>query len=1080
MGLFDRLFGRNSKDNQYKRDINESKKLKDEAIHMDKRRNNIATSIKKLEEELKLYEGALSIDPNDINAWNDKGVTLYKLAKDNEAMQCFDKALNIDPNNIRALKYKGILHSQSGRHAQAIQCYDKILNINPHPNDALIWNNKGVALHVMGRDIEALQCYDRALKIDPNYELARENREISLEMVNSDESKAILLWETIINSGNPFIELRKHAKEIDGDFLDIAKSEARRHSGIFIFTELAAEAIEIFNELNYARQDVNTANLYHQPVQLVDDEKILDLKRTGKKVKNGVNQLVREVASTYRENPDGFIDLLEKLPAPENEKGDLFLDVGARLFNFSYFPLALASWEHALKYLIENKDKAGESACCTNLGVAYANLGDLKKAIKYHEDSLKINKEIGDIAGESACYGNLGVAYRNLGDFNKAIEYYEKSLGIAENIGDKSGESKCYTGLGNAYANLGDFKKAIKYHEDSLKINKEIGDKVGESACYGNLGNAYDCLGDFNKAIEYYEKSLGIAENIGDKSGESKCYANLGNAYANLGDFKKAIKYYEKSLKIVEDIGDKEAKSICYVNLASVYYIKQDYQKSLEYAKESIKLTEQVRESLVQEELSLTFLKTKIGVYDLAINSAINLYRETDNKDCIKDALEIIERIKSRELIKKLKIKKKQDPELEKENNELEKIETQIEVLEAKIKGLREDMREMPKEVITELDDLYKDKSELSNEIWLKSADPSSLTPSVDLNLLNSFWGSFNNYKDNCTILQMYEQEKRIIYILFDKENFEFFEKEITEEEIKNLVNPLKSMRSSPVSPDTFYGFLEHVLNSILPEILKERLGNIKTGELFIIPHKHLHQIPWEAVVVDEKPLCVKYNLIRHYSLDLIRSSLSHPKKDNRSALIVSNPTLDLKGAKEECIEVENKLKGYKINPLYEDDAKLEHVKNSLAKVSLAHFACHAKFNIENPFASKILLNDQSFIATDISMMDFNFYPFIFLNACETERSEVKSFSDIESIGDEQIGFVRAFAMAHSPSIVATGWEIDVDIAKYFGKKFYSAISDCNLISALRFAKEETYDKFKDESKDWAAYVLYGSPYRKL
>ncbi|NCS98491.1 tetratricopeptide repeat protein, partial [bacterium] len=71
------------------------------------------------------------------------------------------------------------------------------------------------------------------------------------------------------------------------------------------------------------------------------------------------------------------------------------------------------------------RDKAGESVCYGNLGVAYYSLGDFKKAIEFLENSLKIKKEIGDKAGESACYTNLGIAYQSLGDSRKAIEFPE-------------------------------------------------------------------------------------------------------------------------------------------------------------------------------------------------------------------------------------------------------------------------------------------------------------------------------------------------------------------------------------------------------------------------------------------------------------------------------------------------------------------------------------------------------------------------------------------------------------------------------------------------------------------------------
>jgi len=86
--------------------------------------------------------------------------------------------------------------------------------------------------------------------------------------------------------------------------------------------------------------------------------------------------------------------------------------------------------------------------------------------IVFYENSLKIKKKIRDKAGESVCYGNLGVAYYSLGDFKKAIEFLENSLKIKKEIGDKAGESACYTNLGIAYQSLGDSRKAIEFPEN--------------------------------------------------------------------------------------------------------------------------------------------------------------------------------------------------------------------------------------------------------------------------------------------------------------------------------------------------------------------------------------------------------------------------------------------------------------------------------------------------------------------------------------------------------------------------------------------------------------------------------------
>ena len=74
------------------------------------------------------------------------------------------------------------------------------------------------------------------------------------------------------------------------------------------------------------------------------------------------------------------------------------------------------------------EDKASEGVHLGNLGLAYAALGETRKAIEFYEKHMEIAREIGDRRGEGAALGNLGVAYANLGETRKAIEFYEKRL----------------------------------------------------------------------------------------------------------------------------------------------------------------------------------------------------------------------------------------------------------------------------------------------------------------------------------------------------------------------------------------------------------------------------------------------------------------------------------------------------------------------------------------------------------------------------------------------------------------------------------------------------------------------------
>ena len=58
----------------------------------------------------------------------------------------------------------------------------------------------------------------------------------------------------------------------------------------------------------------------------------------------------------------------------------------------------------------------------------------MERAIGYYEQHLVIAREIGDRRGEGAALGNLGIAYADLGQVERAIGFYEQALRIRQEI----------------------------------------------------------------------------------------------------------------------------------------------------------------------------------------------------------------------------------------------------------------------------------------------------------------------------------------------------------------------------------------------------------------------------------------------------------------------------------------------------------------------------------------------------------------------------------------------------------------------------------------------------------------------
>ena len=235
----------------------------------------------------------------------------------------------------------------------------------------------------------------------------------------------------------------------------------------------------------------------------------------------------------------------------------------ASVLDLRQHPLDSIGWLEASAQAarrLGNREREG--LALGNLGIAYLDLGETKRAIEYYKQRLTIARETGDRRGEGNALNNLGVAYRQLGEPKRAIEYYEQDLAITRETGDRRGEGQTLGNLGLAYADLGEPKRAIEYYEQHVTIARETGDRRGEGMALGNLGVAYRQLGEPKRAIEYYEQQLAITRETGDRRGEGNALGNRALAFDELGRRQEAISSAKAALAIREQIEDPNAEMV--------------------------------------------------------------------------------------------------------------------------------------------------------------------------------------------------------------------------------------------------------------------------------------------------------------------------------------------------------------------------------------------------------------------------------------------------------------------------------------------------------------------------------------
>ena len=179
-----------------------------------------------------------------------------------------------------------------------------------------------------------------------------------------------------------------------------------------------------------------------------------------------------------------------------------------------------------------------------NLGNAYLNIGNIKKAAAAYNKSLKIDPN------NFYSHNNLGKVYTKQGRLSEALSEFTASIKL------NPVQWETFYNLGLVYMRSGQFNEG----EKALSSARNLAPQV--SQIYFSLGNLYQEMELFDKSLESYKNYLSLA-------GEDwKGFFQIGNIFSKSGRFEKAIKEYKKSKKL----NPKHTQTL--INLGNAYSYK--------------------------------------------------------------------------------------------------------------------------------------------------------------------------------------------------------------------------------------------------------------------------------------------------------------------------------------------------------------------------------------------------------------------------------------------------------------------------------------------------------------------------
>lgn len=123
------------------------------------------------EEAIAFFDQVLEMNPENADAWNNKGVALFQLGRPVEALAAYDRALQADSESREPLRNRAFVLRTMGRFEEALEIYEAIITDEPEASD---FRNLATVLVGMGLLEEALGALMDAANLEPSIDIERE------------------------------------------------------------------------------------------------------------------------------------------------------------------------------------------------------------------------------------------------------------------------------------------------------------------------------------------------------------------------------------------------------------------------------------------------------------------------------------------------------------------------------------------------------------------------------------------------------------------------------------------------------------------------------------------------------------------------------------------------------------------------------------------------------------------------------------------------------------------------------------------------------------------------------------------
>ena len=416
---------------------------------------NFLLMLKEINMAIEAYSHAIDLNPDNADAYINRGAAYIKEGKHDLAIENCNKAIQLRPDYALTYSNRGVAYDKKDEHDLAISDYDKAIELKPNYADA--YNNRGNVYKAKRMYDLAISDYDKAIELKPNYADAYYNRGIA-HNVKDEHSLAIKNYNKTIQINSRHAGAYNNRGSIHSEKGDYDRAIEDYTKAI----ELNPNSAEIYHNRGIAYERRGNYDL-----AIKDSTKAIELKLDfvdayhnrgmAYSKKGNYKHAIKDYNKAIELNPNSDITYYNR--------GNVYGDIGD-------YDRAIKDHTKAIEL------KPDLASAYINRGNAYSNISDYDRAIKDHTKAIELKPDL------ASAYNNRGVAYGKKDEIDFAIKDYSKAIELNPN------RDIPYYNRGVVWLHLREWEKA----KTDLTAAKKKGMDIIAAFCDGY------------KNVEVYEK----------------------------------------------------------------------------------------------------------------------------------------------------------------------------------------------------------------------------------------------------------------------------------------------------------------------------------------------------------------------------------------------------------------------------------------------------------------------------------------------------------------------------------------------------------------------------------------------